>query len=208
MARCPLSTSLIIGLLTSATLTLTWPLQADEPPDYFRNSWSVIGLKDYTHGTRVTPKNELVVGDKGQKGATVQIRFGRELTPLSRKHTKRLLDGWLPVILITAEDELVRYEFTLWATPLPTVKDCKSAFDGPAEGENFLNWIQARVTNAGDKMAEAKLRVGKSGASGSGSNDFVWSLSPGSLRGSRRIFRSGVSTGKLFKPLLLSADRY
>ena len=48
--------------------------------DYFRNSWNVIGLKDYAHGTRVTPDNELLLGE----GRRAQIRFGRSRTPLSR----------------------------------------------------------------------------------------------------------------------------
>jgi len=156
-------------------LALTCPLQSDEPFDYFRNSWNVIGLKDYAYGTRITPKNELVISDN----AIVQIRYGRQLTPLSRKQTKRLLDGWLPVILIGAEDELVRYELTLWATPLPSVKDWQKAFDWPTEGENFLNWILVKVTNTGDKTTKAQLKVEKSGSSGSESNDFVWSLSAG-----------------------------
>jgi len=154
-------------------------LQADEPFDYFRNSWNVIGLKDYARGTRITPKNKLVVGDSSQKSATVQIRFGRQLTPLSRKQTKKLLDGWLPVILITAEDGCVQYNFTLWATPLPTVKNWQKAFDWPTEGENFLNWILVKVTNTGDTITEAKLKVEKSGPSSSASHDFTWSLSPG-----------------------------
>jgi hypothetical protein len=156
-------------------LALTCPLQADEPFDYFRNSWNVIGLKDYANGTRITPKNELVISDN----AIVQIRYGRQLTPLSRKQTKRLLDGWLPVILIGAEDELVQYELTLWATPLPSVKDWQKAFDWSTEGENFLNWILVKVTNTGDKTTKAQLKVEKSGSSSSESNDFVWSLSAG-----------------------------
>jgi hypothetical protein len=149
--------------------------QADEPFDYFRNSWNVIGLKDYAQGTRITPKNELVIADN----AIVQIRYGRQLIPLSRRQSKRLLDGWLPVILITTEDEFVRYESTLWATPLPTVKDWQKAFDWPTEGENFLNWIFVKVTNTGDKTAEAKVKIEKSGASNPKSQDFFWSLSPG-----------------------------
>ena len=43
----------------------------------------------------------------------------------------------------------MRYEFTLWATPLPTVKDWRAAFDWPTEGENFLNWIRVKATNLG-----------------------------------------------------------
>ena len=29
--------------------------------DYFRNSWNVVGLKDYNFGTRITPENELLL---------------------------------------------------------------------------------------------------------------------------------------------------
>jgi hypothetical protein len=152
---------------------------ADEPFDYFRNSWNVIGLKDYAHGTRIKPNNTLVVGDSNQPKATVQIRFGQQLRPLSRKQTKKLMDGWLPVILITATDERVVYEFTLWATPLPAVKDWRDAFDRPTEGENFLNWILVKIVNTGDTTANAKIRVTESGPSRSGSDDFAWSVRPG-----------------------------
>jgi hypothetical protein len=179
MTRYPLSTSFITELVAYAALALICPLQADEPFDYFRNSWNVIGLKDYARGTRITPKNRLVIDDSTQKSATVQIRFGRQLTPLSRKQTKRLLDGWLPVILITAEDGVVRYDFILWTTPLPTVKDWQKAFDWPTEGENFLNWISAKVTNKGDTTNEAKLKVERIGTTRSGLNDFTWSLPSG-----------------------------
>jgi len=128
--------------------------RAAEPFDYFQNSWNVIGLKDYRDGTRVTPENQLVLSGNRR----VRIRFGRALTPLSREQTKTLMDGWLPVILLTARDGPVRYEFTIWATPLPWVKDWKSAFDGPGEGENFLNWIRVKVTNEGPTPCAARVR--------------------------------------------------
>jgi len=133
------------ALLSLAMLALARGLRADEPFDYFRNSWNVIGLKDYNDGARVTPDNRLLLAGK----ATVRIRCGRELIPLSRKQTKTLLDGWLPVILITAGDGPVRYDFQLFATPLPSVKDFQKAFDWPTEGENFLNWIVVKATNTG-----------------------------------------------------------
>ena len=113
--RCWMFVSLL--LLLVATLT-PGPLPADEPFDYFSNSYNVIGLKDYERGTRVTPDNQLLLADDKK----VRLRFGGELTPLSRQQTKLAMDGWLPVMLITARDGPVRYEFTLWATPLPTVK--------------------------------------------------------------------------------------
>ncbi|MBM4033005.1 MAG: hypothetical protein FJ291_14635, partial [Planctomycetes bacterium] len=142
---------------------------AAEPFDYFANSWNVIGLKDYRDGARVTPANELLLAGK----AKVTIRFGRNLTPLSREQTKTLLDGWLPIILLTARDGDVRYDFTLWATPLPTSKDWQKAFDWPTEGENFLNWIQAKATNTGAAQAEAKLAIDERAP-----HPFTWPLAP------------------------------
>ena len=179
MRKNPKLMCLIATLLILVVPALTYPLRADEPFDYFSNSWTVIGLKDYSHGTRITPDNQLVIRDSNQKPSRILIRFGRELIPLSRKQTKTLMYGWLPVVLITAKDGPVKYEFTFWATPLPTVKDWQKAFDWPAEGENFLNWILVKVTNTSQTAAEAKLKVERSKPSSSPSNDFAWSLAPG-----------------------------
>ncbi len=175
---------MIASLVLSWTNHLAWAAESDtsiddvaiipQPSDfdYFTNNWNVIGLKDYQRGTRVTPDNRLQLAD-----AHVQIRVGRALLPLSRQHGKLLQDGWLPIILLTAQDEPIRYEIKLWATPLPTVKDWRKAFDWPTEGENFLNWIHVRVTNDGDQPAEAKLKTTSSRADGNSS--FEWSLEPG-----------------------------
>ena len=105
--------------LLCVTLAAASTPQAEEPFDYFDNSWSVIGLKDYARGTRITPDNKLMIGttagtdEKEADKASVQIRFGRNLVPLSRSQTKTLMDGWLPVVLLKAEDGPVRYEFTI-----------------------------------------------------------------------------------------------
>ena len=123
------------------------------PFDYFQNSWSVIGLKDYDDGTRISPENELLLANH----ARVRLYCGPHRTPLSRKQTKTLLDGWLPVVLLSTDQENVRYEFTLWATPLPTVKHWRAAFDWPTEGANFLNWVQVKATNRGTNYAEARV---------------------------------------------------
>ncbi len=132
----------------------------DPPFDYFQNSWNVIGLKDYKDGTRVTPQNELLLADKTR----LRLLCGTGLTPLSRAQTKTLLDGWLPAIQFRTVQDGVRYEFTLWATPLPTVKDWRAAFDWPTEGENFLNWIQVRATNLGKGPTEVHVRLDRMGA--------------------------------------------
>lgn len=168
-------------------------VRAEEPFDYFSNSWNVIGLKDYSRGTRITPGNRLMIGSRiknhaSAEKATVRMRFGRQLQALSRKQTKRCLDGWLPVILLTAWDKQVRYDFTLWATPLPTVKDWKKEFDWPNESENYLNWIMVKVTNTGTTTAEAKFRAEQCGpyekekhpvAELAEPKEFSWSLAGG-----------------------------
>ena len=137
-------------------LLLTGPAAlAEEPFGYFKNDWNVIGLKDYEDGTRITPENRLLLSSKRQ----AEICFGENLVPLGRKHTKTLLEGWMPIILIEAKDGPVHYEFRLWASPLPTVSDWKAAFDWPTETENYLNFVQVRATNTGDAPHKAAFQV-------------------------------------------------
>ena len=148
----------LVSLLFVATQIACAALAAravEAPFDYFQNSWSVIGLKDYEDGTRITPENELLLANKTR----LQLSCGRQLTPLCRKQTKTLLDGWLPVVLLATEQDGVRYEFTLWATPLPSVKNWRASFDWPTEGDNFLNWVQVKATNPGQSSAEARVRL-------------------------------------------------
>jgi hypothetical protein len=161
-------------LLVASMPLLGQPALAEEPFDYFRNSWSVIGLKDYDRGTRITPDNRLLLSD-----GEARIHAGKDLTPLGPKQTKTLLGGWMPIVLLAADDGPVHYEFTLWATPLPTVKDWQKAFDWPAEGENFLNWILVKATNHGAAQAEAKLSVVQAGKGTSATHAHCWSLAPG-----------------------------
>jgi hexosaminidase len=141
----PLDASLVKNVTISA-----------ENFDYFTNNWNVVGLKDYTFGARITPQNELVLANK----TPVVIRIGADRIPLSRENPKLAMDGWMPIILATAEDGPVRYEVAYWATPLPDVRNWEKAFDWPTEGENFLNWIRVKVTNTSDKPVEASVELG------------------------------------------------
>ncbi len=130
-----------------------------EPFDYFENSWSVVGLKDYEHATRLTPQNELLLANQ----AKARLVVGPGQTPLSRKQTKTLLEGWLPVVLLETEEAGVRYQFTLWATPLPTVRNWRAAFDWPTEGENFMNWVWIQASNSSPTIREAGVRLERTG---------------------------------------------
>jgi hypothetical protein len=146
---------------------------ADAPSfDYFRNSWNVVGLKDYANGARVAPDNSILLAGKN----VLRFRFGRDLTPLSRRQTKTALEGWMPVMRLSACDGAVRYDFRFWATPLPTVKDWQRAFDWPTEGENFLVWATVTVTNTGSQPAAAKLVAEQSGPDAAKLREFSWRL--------------------------------
>ena len=170
---CPV---LVVAVLSSA-LPGSW-VHAEEPFDYFRNSWNVVGLRDYEDGARLTPDNRMLLAD----GRQVRLRFGRNLSRLDRRQTKTALEGWLPVILLTAEDGPIRYDFTFWATPLPTVKDWEKAFAWPTEGENFLNWIKVTAVNTGNQQADAKVEVQRIGPAIDEDQVFAWSLAPGGSR--------------------------
>lgn len=132
------------------------PASEAESFNYFANDWNVVGLKDYRHGSRVTPKNELLLGGK----TAIRVRLGRELVPLSQATPKLALHGWMPIIQLRAADGAVHYEVTFWATPLPDVKDWQRAFGWPTEGENYLNWIRVKAINTSDAPAEAIVEIG------------------------------------------------
>ena len=144
--------------------------------DYFANNWNVAGLKDYPRGARISPENTILLDETH---GTVEIRFGQNLDLLSRKHGKLAYDGWMPILLVNASEGDILYEFTIWATPMPDVKDWQKAFDWPTEGENFTVWVRYKVINASATPARAKLyiRVNPKGSAGTHYVDML--LKPG-----------------------------
>lgn len=148
-----------LRLVTVFVMARASLLGAAEPFDYFVNSWSVIGLKDYEHATRLTPQNELLLANETK----ARLVVGSGQTPLSRKQTKTLFEGWLPVVLLKTEEDGVRYEFTLWATPWPTLENWRAAFDWPTAGENYMNWISIKASNVSASACEASVRLERTG---------------------------------------------
>lgn len=195
---------LIVLTLAPIIIFTAYFLTAQEPFDYFRNSWNVIGLKDYERGTRFTPDNQLLLAGKDR----VTISTGNPPTPLSRRQTKTLLEGWLPIVQVTASSGDVRYEFLFWATPLPTATDRERAFAWPTNGENYLNWIGIKATNIGSREAPARVQVKRWTAKEDYSKvaesppekpkdllnrqasvqDFSWNLNPGEVKESHVNF--------------------
>jgi dienelactone hydrolase len=123
--------------------------------EYFRNNWTVVGLKDYERGTRVTPENELLLAGRDR----VTIFCGDSLAPLGRQPGKTLEEGWLPVVLVSKEAAGVRYDFAIWASPMPSVPDWQKAYDGPVAGENFLTWVGVRARNESPAKVLARIRI-------------------------------------------------
>jgi calcineurin-like phosphoesterase family protein len=150
--------------------------QSSENFDYFVNNWNVAGLKDYPRGARISPENTVLLDESN---GTVEIRFGEKLTLLSRKQGKLAYDGWMPIILINADENGIRYEFTIWATPMPEVKDWQKAFDWPTEGENFMVWIQYKVTNSSGIPAKARMLIRKDPIGTAGTHYLDKQLKPG-----------------------------
>jgi hypothetical protein len=142
-------------IIIGAVLAVGWLTCATEPFDYFADNWNVIGLRDYQHGSRLSPNNELWLAGR----TPIQVCVGRELAPLHRRHGKQALDGWLPILTTAVEDGPVRYQVTFWATPLPDAKDWQAAFQWPTEGENYLNWICVTATNTGRETVSAQATV-------------------------------------------------
>jgi len=124
--------------------------------NYFVNDWNVVGLKDYDDGARVTPDAAILLSGKG---VMVRVRYGAGLMPLAHSDEKSLEDGWMPIIRVAAKDKTVRYEFTYWSTPMPSVKDWRKAFDWPTEGDNFLVWVAYRAVNRSKASAKAAIEV-------------------------------------------------
>jgi hypothetical protein len=182
------SSSLLFAVIAAACAVTACAAPAPATPDplhfdYFKNSWNVIALKDYRDGTRVTPANELLLAG----GLKLRLSLGSPPSALGPGPTKVLLEGWLPVILLQTNRNGIRYELSLWATPLPSVRDWRAAFDWPTEGENFLNWIQVKAVNLGASPATACVRVDQVGTNTSFLGEWSQALAPG--RSAQTCFR-------------------
>jgi hypothetical protein len=158
-ARAAALAGLLIALAAPPAIAAD---DSSEPFEYFRNAWCTIGLKDYAWGTRVTPRNRLLLGG----GRRLALRVGSLSTVLER-HTRQLLHGWMPVVELTVVRQGVRYEIKLWASPMPDARDWEAAFDGPVPGENYLNWVLVRATNTGTSAAEARVAAEELDVAGS-----------------------------------------
>ncbi len=163
----------------SAVLILVAPAKAEQPFDYFSNSRSVVGLKDYDTGVRINPDNTF---------DGVQIKVGPELKPITADCKKTLLNGWMPITVLRTKEGDVAYDSTIWVSPLPTARDWRKAYDWPVDGEKYLLWVMVKATNTGKQPVEAKASIAD--------KTFTWALAPGAT--ARGVFRKPIGAGGNF----------
>ena len=169
-----LATFLLAVLISGYSGTIK--AQTAENFDYFVNNWNVAGLKDYPRGARISPENVVLLDESN---GTVEIRFGEKLSLLSRAQGKLAYDGWMPIMVVTEKEKGIGYEFTIWATPMPDVRDWEKAFDWPTEGQNFAVWIGYKATNYSASPARARLLISRQPEGNTGTHLVDKMLDPG-----------------------------
>lgn len=120
-----------------------------DPFDYFSNSWAVIGLKDYSDATRISPDGEFFLAGK----SSFQVLVGEELVPLDGRVKKTLVKGYLPIVRYDfVVNERVEYILEFFACPLESGGDAAYAWpDSP----NFLNLARLTFRNLGPMPEKA-----------------------------------------------------
>jgi len=114
---------------------------AVNPFDYFSNSWTVIGLKDYENGTRITPNGELVLAD----GSLCRPLIGKVMAPLNNDVKKTLRDGYLPMVKYDfTAGQFIRYELEMFAVSENQIGDSTAQW---TQEENFLNLLRVQLSN-------------------------------------------------------------
>jgi hypothetical protein len=115
-----------------------------DPFDYFSNSWSLIGLKDYPDGTRISPDGEFLLAGK----AACRILAGESLRALDSRIRRTLEKGRLPVVHCDfVLNGTVEYAIEAFASPFPSAGPEGYDF---SSNPNFLNLVRITVRNTAD----------------------------------------------------------
>ena len=125
-----------------------------DPFDYFSNSWTVIGLKDYPEATRISPQGEWLLGD----GNACRILVGEGLAPLDNRVKKTLEKGCLPVVRYDfLLNGVIEYDIEAFACPMPS--SGLAGYDWPLN-PNFLNLVRVTLRNRAAAAQTAVFGLG------------------------------------------------
>ncbi|MFC4597545.1 hypothetical protein [Cohnella hongkongensis] len=131
-----------------------WRNLYDEP-EYYANSFTLIGLKDYPTGTRVSPESSLYVGEKRRVSLFAKTADGAFM-PYGADVIKIMKKGYLPIVMTDIEvDGSIRYRTEMFAGPLQG-----APLDGMVtEEDNYVNYVRLTLDNASNETRTAALSV-------------------------------------------------
>ncbi|WP_372634506.1 hypothetical protein [Cohnella sp.] len=126
-----------------------------DEPEYYANSFTLIGLKDYPTGTRVSPESSLYVGEKRRISLFAQTADGAWM-PYGADVIKVLKKGYLPIVMTDIlVDEAIRYRTEMFAGPLQG-----APLDGMETVEdNYVNYVRLTINNASEQIRSAAYAV-------------------------------------------------
>jgi len=141
--------------MVAAALALTMTLGAaagvDEPFNYFRNPWTLVGLPDYPDGTRISPRGSLVFAS----GVEVSLLAGAPPRALGTENLWTLTRGRLPIPTLVFTRDGVAYRIEVFAAPMPR----GGAWSYPSGDANYVTYVRLRAANPGRQTASAGLGV-------------------------------------------------
>lgn len=125
--------------------------------EYFENSYSLIGLKDYMTGTRITP-NVAMKLQQARKVSLAAATTNGAFMPYNNQVIKELKKGYLPVVTTDIViEEALRYRTEMFVGPLKN-----APLDGmDTTEENYINYLHVTMGNvsAGKQTAAMRLDI-------------------------------------------------
>jgi len=141
--------------MVSAALALTIAFGAavavDEPFNYFRNPWTLVGLQDYPDGTRISPRGSLMFAS----GAEVSLLAGAPPRVLGAENLWTLTRGRLPIAKLALKRDGVRYAIEVFAAPMPQGGEWRYS----GGDTNYVTHVWVRAANPGREAADSGFAI-------------------------------------------------
>lgn len=117
-------------------------IDQQEPFEYLRQPWAMIGSRASGVATQITPEGFLFTG-----AAEIMFYGGADMQPLTSR-TKTLLKGYLPILNYTAQRGNIQYRFETFAAPAQNVSGIP------------INYVQVEIKNLGNSPQNAAFGLG------------------------------------------------